>query len=134
VLILSNVTAWHIGQRRVCVDDPRVYQLLQWNQMLFKACIFDPAATESQGRVIIFDVCEERLCLRVSERSGLGVEIFHVVTAINVLDNVTPIWFKVRILTYFPVEPKVSIAYSSPSSIFTVEPPFTMGTLLPACI
>ena len=36
------------------------------------------------------------------------------------------------IVTYFPVEPKVSIAYYSPSSIFYALPPLTIGTLFPA--
>ena len=79
---------------------------------------------------------QQGLRLGVSNRNWAGIKIFHVVTAIEILDDMPPIEMMLvnGIFSYFPVEPKVSMAYISPSSIFVAGPPLTIGTLLPAWI
>jgi len=134
VFILCHIAAWDIGQWWVGIDNTCINELLEGNNMLLEARILDPATAEGQGRVVILNVREKGLSLGVSDRHWLRVEVFHIMRAIWVLGHIAPkvVVVTCQKVTYFPVEPKVSMAYISPSSIFWAGPPLTIGTLLPA--
>jgi hypothetical protein len=57
------------------------------------------------------------------------MEVLHIVAAVGVFINMPS---KLLVYKYFPVLPKVSIAYNSPSSIFVLFTHLTIGTLFPA--
>ena len=134
MFILRHIAAWDIGQRWVGVDNTCINELLEGNNMLLEPRILDPATAKGQGRVVVLNVRKKGLSLGVSERDWLRIEILDVMRAIWVLGHIAPkgVVVTCKKVTYFPVEPKVSMAYISPSSIFWAGPPLTMGTLLPA--
>lgn len=133
MFILRHIASRHITQWWVGVHYPRIHQSLQRYQVLVEACILDPAPAERQCRVVVVDVGEEGTGFAIPDWYFSGIEVFHVVRAVYIVVDVASNKFK-HIRAYFPVEPNVSIAYTSPSSIFSAFPPFTIGTLFPACI
>jgi hypothetical protein len=96
-----------------------------------------PAATKCQSAEGLVDVLQEFLGARKAERDVRSVEVFHVMRALQILSEVTTgkraglDWMVMRwgqgtsTTNPRPVDPKVSMAYTSPSSIRAVSPSTT---------
>lgn len=59
--------------------------------MFFKAAILDPASTESKGRIVLVNVGEKGFGFGVSDWDWGRVEVFHVVTRVEVFYYVASI-------------------------------------------
>ncbi|RNA35868.1 hypothetical protein BpHYR1_018610 [Brachionus plicatilis] len=90
------------------------------HQILGLTCSINPSSTKSQSAKVFVYGVEEALGFGHAQGHVTNIEIFHH----SISSWTTP----------FPVLPKVSMAYNSPSSILVASAPFTMGTDLPAWI
>ena len=81
VLILSNVAAIHVVQRRVRIYHADVNERLQRSRMSREG-VFYPSAAECECVESCFDFTEESFCLWISDWNLLLFKILHVMTAV----------------------------------------------------
>ena len=88
MFVLRGVASRYVRERRVRVHDLRVHQLLQRADMSGEMFL-KPFAAESQRAVVLLDSVEKGFRL-VLPKDWLvrGVEVKHVVTAVDVVGNV----------------------------------------------
>ena len=59
VLVLSNIASFDITERRVWINDPKLDQILESQEILGFAESIEISSAESQGSKVFFDCSEE---------------------------------------------------------------------------